>query len=534
MADAHEGHDHGESPAPAAAGTVKPRLALQSELYQLVAVPQGSALRIFLDRRADNAPVTEAELSLTVGEVAIKAKPTDDGTFLAEGGPFGKPGSYEIVASIKAAPGEDLLIGSLEIPAPPQVQPVGRPEGAFAELVPDWAWAVLAFIAGLTLGALLRGGRLIGTPVLLIGAGLLAGVPTPAEAHEGHDHGAEQQPAAAVAVTGDRPRRLADGSLFVPKPTQRLLEVRTTAVAEKTVRPALRLIGRIIPDPAHSGLVQSINGGRIVAPGGGLPRLGQTIAEGEVLAEIEPPLATGDYSSLAERSGELDQQIALTEAKIQRFEQLIGTNAVAKAQLDDAKVEVEGLKRRRAALRTTQREREVLRAPVAGVIASANAVAGQVVEARDLLFQVLDPHRFWVEALAFDPRNAEGITGGHAVLEDGATVALIFQGKGRALQQHAAQLQFAVEGSASLTVGQPVTVLAQREAAIVGQILPKEAVVRGPGGEWLVFEHVAPERFMPRLVRVEPVDGESVLAVAGLKAGMQAVTRAAELLNQIR
>jgi hypothetical protein len=499
-------------------------------------VPEGSALRIFLDRRSDNAPVIEAALSVTVGEAAIEAKPVGDGTFLVEGGPFAKPGNYELVTSIKAAPGDDLLIGSLDIPAAPQPAAIDRTEqNALADLAPGWAWALLLFIVGLMLGALLRGGRQVGAPVLLIGVGLLlAAMPIPARAHEGHDHGAEQQPAAAVAVTGDRPQRLADGSLFVPKPTQRLLEVRTDAAAEKTVRPALRFIGRVIADPAHSGLVQSINGGRIVAPAGGLPRLGQSVRQGEVLAEIEPPLATGDYSSLAERSGELDQQIALIEAKIERYQQLIGTNAVAKAQLDDAKVELDGLKRRRAALRSTQREREVLRAPVGGVIATASAVPGQVVEARDLLFQVLDPGRFWVEALAFDPANAEGITSGHAVLEDGATVPLSFRGKGRALQQHAAQVQFAVEGKASLAVGQPMTVLAQREAATTGLILPKEAVVRGPSGEWLAFEHIEPERFMPRLVRVEPVDGDTVLIAAGLKPGMHMVTRAAELLNQIR
>ncbi len=529
---AHEGHDQGEAPPPIASDTQAPRLALQSELYQFVAVPQGSALRIFLDRRSDNAPVTQAQLSLTIGDETIEAKPAQDGTFVVEGGPFGRPGTYEVVASIQAAPGDDLLIGSLEIPAPPQPKVTPGPEKTGAELVPDWARIFMVFIAGLMLGALLRGGRRMQSPVILIGAGLLlASAAVPAQAHEGHDHSNEKQPPILFSA---RPQRLADGSLFVPKPTQRLLEVRTAIVEEKTVRPALRLIGRVIADPAQSGLVQSVNGGRSVAPAGGLPRLGQTVRQGEVLAEIEPPLATGDYSSLAERSGELDQQIALTEARTERFQQLVSTNSVAKAQLDDAKVELDGLKRRRAALRNTQREREVLRAPVDGVIATASAVPGQVVEARDLLFQVLDPGRFWVEALAFDPSNAEGVTGGHAVLEDGSRVPLTFMGKGRALQQHAAQLQFAVEGSRPLAVGQPVTVLAQRQTTVIGQILPREAVVRGAGGEWLAFEHEEPERFRPRLVKVEPVDGDSVLVVTGLKPGMHVVTRAAEMLNQIR
>jgi membrane fusion protein, heavy metal efflux system len=538
QAAAHEGHDHREAPPAAAASALKPRLALQSEQYQFVAVLDGGALRVFLDSRIDNAPITDAEIALTIGEQTIEARPAEDGTFTVEGAGLEKPRQYEIVVGIKAAPGDDLLIGSLDVPAPTRLDAASPPGRRFAETVPGWAWALVIFTAGLVLGALLRGGRQIGPPAITLGAGLfLLAAGTQAWAHEGHDHGGgeqQQQPAAATAVTGDRPQRLADGSLFVPKPTQRLLEVRTAILKEQAVRPALRLVGRVIADPAHSGLVQSVNGGRIFAPAGSLPRLGQVVTQGEVLAEIEPPIAVGDYSSLAERSGELDQQIALTAARIERFEQLLGTNAVAKAQLEDAKVELEGLQRRRAALRNTQREREVLRAPVNGVIAAANAVAGQVVEARDLLFQVLDPGRFWIEALAFDPRHAEGIIGGHAVLEDGSTVPLSFKGKGRALQQHAAQLHFAVKGQHRLALGEPVTVLAQREATITGQILPKEAVVRGPSGEWLAFEHEEPERFRPRLVRIEPVDGDSVLVLAGLKPGMHIVTRAAEMLNQIR
>ncbi len=180
------------------------------------------------------------------------------------------------------------------------------------------------------------------------------------------------------------------------------------------------------------------------------------------------------------------------------------------------------------------REREVLRAPVAGIVASTRMVAGQVVEARDVLFQIIDPAGFWVEALAFDPRNAEAITGGHAVLEDGRILKLSLQGKGRALQQHAIQLQFSVEGPADLSLGLPVTVLAQRDRTITGKVVPKDAVVRGVNGEMLVFEHLEPERFIPRLVRTEPVDGERVLILAGIEEGARIVVRSAEILNQVR
>ena len=40
----------------------------------------------------------------------------------------------------------------------------------------------------------------------------------------------------------------------------------------------------------------------------------------------------------------------------------------------------------------------MLRAPIDGVIAASRVVAGQVVQAQDLLFQIVDPASLWVEA----------------------------------------------------------------------------------------------------------------------------------------
>ncbi len=530
-AAAHEGHDHAETPT-ALPQAASPKLVLQSETYQFVAVLKDGDLTIFLDRTADNAPVADATISLGIGDAQLAARPGPGGTYVVEGGPLRTPGRYEIIASITGVVGDDLLIGTLTIP---EVRTEGasadRPNAFRLAGLPAWSYGLGLFIGGLILGLLLRGGyKPAAAAIVLILGALLA--PPPASAHEGHDHGADA--ASPAALVGDVPRRLEDGSLFIPKPTQRLLEVRTAIVTSASVQPGVSFIGRVIADPNRSGLVQSINGGRIFAPEGGLSRLGQAVVKGQILAEVEPPLARGDYSDLAERSGEIDQQIALAEAKLRRYEQLIATNAVAQAQLDDARVELDGLQRRRASLKSTQREREVLRAPVAGIIASTRMVAGQVVEARDVLFHIIDPAGFWVEALAFDPRNAEAITGGHAVLEDGRILKLALEGKGRALQQHAIQLQFSVEGPADLSLGMPVTVLAQRDRTITGKVVPKDGVVRGANGETLVFEHLEPERFMPRLVRTEPVDGERVLILAGIEEGARIVVRSAEILNQVR
>ena len=59
-------------------------------------------------------------------------------------------------------------------------------------------------------------------------------------------------------------------------------------------------------------------------------------------------------------------------------------------------------------------------------------------------------------------------------------------------------------------------------------------VVRTANGQDFVFEHTAPERFVPRAVRVEPLDGGRVLIVAGAGAGQRIVTQGADLLDHVR
>jgi len=67
-----------------------------------------------------------------------------------------------------------------------------------------------------------------------------------------------------------------------------------------------------------------------------------------------------------------------------------------------------------------------------------------------------------------------------------------------------------------------------------GVAVPRSAVVRTANGQDFVFEHTAPERFVPRPVRVEPLDGGRVLIVSGAGAGQRIVTQGADLLDHVR
>src|SRR5262249_24611060 len=167
-------------------------------------------------------------------------------------------------------------------------------------------------------------------------------------------------------ISGDAAQRLPNGQVFVPKPTQRILDIRTVDARTETQPKAVVLVGRVIPNPNRSGMVQSVTGGRVIAPEQGLPRAGQKVVKGDVLATIEIAMPIADRTTIAERLGELEQLIAVAETKLKRLRPLSERGAVPQSQVTDAETELEGLYRRRDVVRDVRIAPEVLRAPLDG------------------------------------------------------------------------------------------------------------------------------------------------------------------------
>jgi len=520
-ANAHEGHDHG-APQAQPPATAVPRIALQSDPYQLVAILRGDTLTVHLDEFATNEPVRDAAISVTIGAEDVVARTISAGLFQLVSPKLAGTGALELVFAISGPMGDDLLIGTLQRPL--------AVSAIHTHLSPFWI-ASGSLAAGLVLGVALTGWR---RRAMAPAAAILVGLFLPtdrARAHEGHDHGA---PPPAV-VSGDAPQRLPDRSVFLPKASQHLLDIRTRVTANETAQKGVTLVGRIIVDPNRGGLVQSISGGRILAAEGGLPRLGQQVKRGDLLALIEPALPQADRTTISERSGEIEQAIAVAEARLRRLRPLAERGIAPQSQIVDAETELEGLRRRREIVRETRVEPEALRAAVDGVIAAAKVQAGQVVQPQDVLFQIVDPQGLIVEALAFADVLPAAATRGSAMTADGTGLRLRMLGYGRALQQQAMLVHFAIEDAPDhLSAGQPVTVMAATGGDVTGIVLPREALVRGANGEQLVWRHVEPERFEPASVRADMLDAGRIVIRAGVKAGERIVVRGADLINQVR
>ena len=359
-------------------------------------------------------------------------------------------------------------------------------------------------------------------------------------AHGDEDHSQDKKPATAVrpAAAGVLPaeataaQRLPDGSLFVPKAVQRQLGLRHVVAEVGNLAATVEFNGKVVADPNAGGRIQATQSGRIEAGPKGLPTLGQKVAKGQVLAYLRPVASSIERGNQQAQFAEIDAQLAIAERKLVRYVELEGV--VSKAAIEAARFEAEALKKRRAAVGASIGAPEPLRAPVSGVIGAAYVVAGQVVESKEILFEVIDPARLAVEALAYDAALAEGLGRASAPLPGGA-LELQFVGGGRQLREQAIPLLFRVKSAnAPVAVGQPLKVIAQTVRTHKGALLPQAAIVKVSAGETAVWVREGAERFILRKVGIEPHDARTAMVVSGLAGGERVVTEGAGLLAQLR
>jgi cobalt-zinc-cadmium efflux system membrane fusion protein len=353
-------------------------------------------------------------------------------------------------------------------------------------------------------------------------------VAAPSWASEGHDHGDTK-----AAANGNGPQRLPDGSVFLPKPAQHQLSVRTTVAKAGELGRTVELAGRVVMDPNAGGKVQSTIAGRIEATGGSLPAPGQSVRNGQVLAYVVASAAPMERSNQAAQLAELQAARALAAKRLARLRELSDT--VPRKEIEAAESEVASLAARAGAVSGGLGAREALVAPLTGVIALSNVVLGQVVDARELAFEIVDPTKLGIEATTFDPELPATI--GNASMAVGAeTVQLRFTGAARSLRDQALPLNFRAQGAvlSRLAVGQPVKVFVHTRAFVRGFPLPSSAVMRNASNQNIVWVKTAPEKFEPRIVTVEPLDGVNLAVTQGITVGDRVATQGATLINQVR
>lgn len=354
-------------------------------------------------------------------------------------------------------------------------------------------------------------------------------------------HGDENHDAAPAVAVGNSPQRLPDGSVLLPKPSQRQIGIRTMVAEQKESPQVVELSGKVIADPNASGRVQPTLSGRLEAGPKGLPSLGQTVRKGELLAYVKPATNPIDRANQSAQASELRANKAVAEKRLARLEQLEGT--VPQKEIESARYELQSLTERLSTVGASLSSTESLFAPASGMIASVNAVPGQVVDAREVLFEIVDTNQLRIEALAYDTQLVSNIATAKASTSTGVSIGLNFIGAGRLLREQAIPVQFKIQSDGGnldknkpiqLSVGQPVKVLVQTNSNIKGVPIPAAAIVKNASNQDTVWVHGEPESFIAKVVHFVALDGANVTVIDGLKTGDRVVVQGASLLNQVR
>lgn len=331
--------------------------------------------------------------------------------------------------------------------------------------------------------------------------------------------------------------RLPDGSVNVPKLAQRRMAIRTTMGREDMHPQSVELNGRVTIDPNSGGRVQAPFAGRMEPGPKGLPVLGQRVEKGQTLAFLRGVSGVIERGNQQAQLADLQANRTLATQRLKRLESLEGT--VPQKEIDAARAELASLTGRERAVSASLSGKEAITAPVSGIIASANVLNGQVVEARDVLFEIIDPKRMTVEAQSTDAALASRVQS--AALANVPGVELSLAGAGRSLRDGALPLNFqtrtstnAANAGSALAVGQPVTVIVKLSDKLKGILLPAQALVRNGANEPIVWIKSGAERFIAQPVEVRPLDSNTLVVLKGLAPDNRVVVSGAALINQIR
>lgn len=359
--------------------------------------------------------------------------------------------------------------------------------------------------------------------------------------HAGHSHDAD-----APAITNpNAPQRQPDGSVFLPKTSQRFLQVRTQPAQQATLPRSLTLNGQIVAGADASSKVQALQSGRLDLTGGKLPAIGARVEKGQILATLTLAKDAQEGTNQAAEAANLQEQLKLAEREHQRLQGL--GDLIPRRDVDTAATEVRSLQARLAVYRKGAKGvTETLRAPISGIVTGSYASQGQAVQAGDALLDIIDPDRLQVEAITYDPALPSNIAAATLTLGQ-QTLPLTYQGQSPQLRQQALPLRFSLppaplagEGSGmggnlpALAAGLPVQITVQTRATLQGFAVPAAALARNPSNQTVVWVKTAPEQYAPRVVQHQPLDGERVMVTAGLQDGERVVVQATNLINQIR
>jgi cobalt-zinc-cadmium efflux system membrane fusion protein len=270
--------------------------------------------------------------------------------------------------------------------------------------------------------------------------------------------------------------------------------------------------------------------------------VGAMVEAGAPLATVESAAVGADRSRLraAETRGEVakaeyDRESALRDKGIASDKEVLA----AKREWEDAKAERAAVRAALGMVGTGGGDAGgyVLRAPLAGTVTTRNATVGRMVDVDEVLFEIVDTRKMWVEIDLPEDQLLLVTAGQRAVVVLDAMPELEWSGTIDYIasavdpRTRTAKARVALdnpEGRLRANMyGRALIELADAKPTVM---VPKQAVQRA-GGATLVFVRLAHDVFEARRVRVGLTEGDLVELLEGVEPGEPVATKGSFLLK---
>jgi len=331
----------------------------------------------------------------------------------------------------------------------------------------------------------------------------------------------------------------------------------TEFARQGTLIPSIEVAGTVGTPPGGSAEVGAPIAGRVVPPARGLPRPGDAVRKGQVLATLAPAPSSPEEGARANLAvSEAEARLGRARAAVERAERLIRDQAISQRELEDAQREARVAEE---ALRAARSAQQVfsgatagsgagswrLASPIDGTLVDVHATPGAAVSQGTALFRVVDTRELWIRArvpeqdaarLRADRDASFQIAGLEGFLPidvtgDDARASLVTVGRTVDPTSRTVDVIYSLSSpDPRLRVGGLVRVSVPAGADFTGVVIARSAIVDDDGRE-VVYVQVDGEHFEERPVRTGPRQGGSIGVVHGLSGSERIVVRGANIVR---
>jgi RND family efflux transporter MFP subunit len=212
---------------------------------------------------------------------------------------------------------------------------------------------------------------------------------------------------AARRVHVDNP----EGEISFLKEQQWKVDFNVSQVSSGQMRPSVPVNATLRPASDGEAAVTAPFDGRISAPSGGVPHVGQRLETGQIIGYVVPSLGAGEISQLRAEVRKANVEFDRAEREVERIRPLAESGAVAQKRLQDAasdlevaRANVEQAEQRLRQYRNLASRgggsngRVAIRSPIDGTVVERTVVDGGFISSGDQLLRVVDRSQLWLEA----------------------------------------------------------------------------------------------------------------------------------------